>query len=1090
MASTDSVETRSSRPPRSSPAAGSSRISSSGSVIRERAIWTRLRSPSLRVPNVRSASRAGARARSSSVRRPRVVEVVVLLAPAADRRCTTRRPRRRAPARSRGIRSARAALVRPIRGRSSKTSTVPRTSPRIPATPARGVDLRARRPAAAWSCRRRWDRGRPSARPPRPSSRRRRAGSPRRAGRSRRRAREPGPWLPSGASLGRWLGRGGCRRRTQTYGTGPASVRRRRRDLAGREPPARLGALRAVVLRLVAAGRVSLDEARDAVVGGDAAHDVVGLPDRDGARAADPGARPAAGRAARPGPGWRCRCPATRSASPGPPRSTPRRSRRARRWCCHGADLGLVPDRAGAGVRVAVPAGRRATPGARTSSRPTPRCGRRCLGAADALADLDVARWRPEVADELMALRRPHRPRAAPPGTDAARAGASGQLATRCRRDRRAGARRTTAARSPPREADARRGRRSPARPRCETRAGGRLLVPLASGSLRRRPSTPGRRRHRRRRPKTLLITLTGHDRPGVTRRCSPPSPRSASQVLDIEQIVLRGRLVLGVLVTAPRRLEGAARPRSRRSADDLDMQVEVDKGHGDNDEPARGPQPRHRARAPRCAPTAVSAIAGRIADIGANIDRIERMARYPVTAIDLHVSGADPDRLRTAARRGGRARSSVDVAVQPANLLRHGMRLIVMDVDSTLVQGEVIEMLAEHAGCLDEVAAVTEAAMRGELDFEAVAARAGRPARGARRVGARRRLRRPRAHPRRPHPGAHAQAARLPLRDRLRRVHPGHRPARRRPRHRLRRGQRARGGRRPAHRPHRRAVVDRAGKAAARCAASPPRPGSPRGATVAIGDGANDLDMLAAAGLGIAFNAKPVVQQAADTTRERAVPRRDHVPARDHPRGGRGRRRRGRLRHPGPAARAAWSDVSLSRRGSRTRPPRQRGRSTGTSTSKTASAAVGNPPEQLRDRRPLALAVVEDVARYADGRVVPDVHARSRRPPARPRSACEHVVDAPVVEVLVGCRLDVGAGGAGHLGATSRASGPQWRRAAWSGAPSRAPGQPGADGGRRPACLLGSAAGRGRWGVRLGLGVPHHDQLSVTRHGGHCSTP
>ena len=43
----------------------------------------------------------------------------------------------------------------------------------------------------------------------------------------------------------------------------------------------------------------------------------------------------------------------------------------------------------------------------------------------------------------------------------------------------------------------------------------------------------------------------------------------------------------------------------------------------------------------------AIAAIAGRIADTGANIDRIERMARYPVTAIDLHVSGTDPDRLR-----------------------------------------------------------------------------------------------------------------------------------------------------------------------------------------------------------------------------------------------------------------------------------------------------------------------------------------------------------------------------------------------------------------------------------------------------------
>ena len=115
---------------------------------------------------------------------------------------------------------------------------------------------------------------------------------------------------------------------------------------------------------------------------------------------------------------------------------------------------------------------------------------------------------------------------------------------------------------------------------------------------------------------------------------------------------------------------------------------------------------------------SAMAAIVGRIADSGANIDRIERMARYPVTAIDLHVSGVEPEALR-AMLAVEAAAQSVDIAVQPANLLRRSMRLIVMDVDSTLIQGEVIEMLAEHAGYGNEVAEVTEAAMRGDLDFE-----------------------------------------------------------------------------------------------------------------------------------------------------------------------------------------------------------------------------------------------------------------------------------------------------------------------------------------------------------------------------------
>ena len=118
---------------------------------------------------------------------------------------------------------------------------------------------------------------------------------------------------------------------------------------------------------------------------------------------------------------------------------------------------------------------------------------------------------------------------------------------------------------------------------------------------------------------------------------------------------------------------------------------------------------------------------------------------------------------------------------MQPANLLRHGMRLVVMDVDSTLVQGEVIEMLAEHAGCLAEVAEVTEAAMRGELDFEQslrqrVALLEGLDASCLDDVYDGLVL-----TPGRADPGAHAEAARLPVRDRLRRVQPDHRPARRR---------------------------------------------------------------------------------------------------------------------------------------------------------------------------------------------------------------------------------------------------------------------------------------------------------------------
>jgi phosphoserine phosphatase len=376
----------------------------------------------------------------------------------------------------------------------------------------------------------------------------------------------------------------------------------------------------------------------------------------------------------------------------------------------------------------------------------------------------------------------------------------------------------------------------------------------------------------------TLLVTVTGRDRPGVTSALFTALGTAPVEVLDVEQVVIRGRLILGVLVSAPPE-RGAAAGAGARSAlvarieaavAGLGMEVEASyDAVGAGADAGAGVRARHLRShvtvlgAP-LRPAALAGIAGRVADIGANIDRIVRIARYPVTALELEVSGVPPESLQLILAAEAAAQG-VDVAVQRSGLHRRAKRLVVMDVDSTLVQGEVIEMLAEAAGCQMQVAAITAAAMRGELDFAGslrarVTLLAGLPEEAVEAVRRRVRLA----------PGARTLIRTLKRLDhRVAIVSGGFSQVTDALAAELGLDYSAAntleisGGRLTGHLLG--PVVDRAGKADAleRFAA---HAGIPLSQTVAIGDGANDLDMIARAGLGVAFNAKPVVRQAADT--------------------------------------------------------------------------------------------------------------------------------------------------------------------------------------------------------------------------------
>jgi phosphoserine phosphatase len=358
----------------------------------------------------------------------------------------------------------------------------------------------------------------------------------------------------------------------------------------------------------------------------------------------------------------------------------------------------------------------------------------------------------------------------------------------------------------------------------------------------------------------SLLVTVTGRDHPGVTAALMDVLDTHGATVEDVEQVVVHGRLLLGVVIAG----EGDG----FRVTQDLvqvakGLDVEVEFTPLDDAEPT--PQQRHHVvvlGAP-LPPAALAAVTRTLATCDANIERVTRLSSWPAQSFELVVSGGNTAELRSRLAAAA-VQQQVDVAVERASIYRRAKRLVVMDVDSTLVQGEVIEMLAAEAGCEAEVARVTAAAMAGELDFEeSLRARVklleGLPVEAVDRVRAAVRLT----------PGGRTLVRTLKrlgwsvgivsggftavtddLRTELGLDHA------------LANVLEVVDGRLTGQVVG--AVVDRAAKAAA-LRRFAEEEGLLAEQTVAIGDGANDLDMLAAAGLGIAFNAKQVVRDAAD---------------------------------------------------------------------------------------------------------------------------------------------------------------------------------------------------------------------------------
>ena len=371
---------------------------------------------------------------------------------------------------------------------------------------------------------------------------------------------------------------------------------------------------------------------------------------------------------------------------------------------------------------------------------------------------------------------------------------------------------------------------------------------------------------------RTLLITVSGIDAPGVTSAIFEALSASPVVVIDMEQLVVRGHLTLAIAVEidatvldadAPKLLDTVQKDvRSAAAARNMEVTTQPAASLIVDHSPEKFQviimgSPLH----PEC----ISIVTSTIAEHGGNLDRIHRIAHYPVTAIRFEGSGVSPSELRRPLAEVS-ARCHVDISVQDVALEARGQYLVVLDVDSTLIQEEVVDLLGDLAGVGEQVSEITRAAMNGELDFaQALKARvtllAGSPATLINEVQEKITLT----------PGARTLCRTL---NRL-----GYRIVL------------VSGGFTNVIEPIAKElgvsafrantleiidgqitgklvgpIIDREGKRQALIDFSHEF-NIPNRRTIAIGDGANDIDMISEAGLGVAFNAKLALRETADTT-------------------------------------------------------------------------------------------------------------------------------------------------------------------------------------------------------------------------------
>ena len=230
-----------------------------------------------------------------------------------------------------------------------------------------------------------------------------------------------------------------------------------------------------------------------------------------------------------------------------------------------------------------------------------------------------------------------------------------------------------------------------------------------------------------------ILIRITGKDRAGLTASVMDILARFDAQILDIGQADIHSSLSLGILIRISARSSGQVMKELLFKATELGVAIGFEPVKDDDYEDWVGRQGKNRyiltIIARSLSAKQIAAAARVISKHGLNIDSIKRLTgRQSLqqsnasvrSCIEFSIRGVpdNHDKLQAELMHIS-TEMGIDFSFQRDNMFRRMRRLICFDMDSTLVQTECINELAARAGVGEQVAAITESAMRGEIDFK-----------------------------------------------------------------------------------------------------------------------------------------------------------------------------------------------------------------------------------------------------------------------------------------------------------------------------------------------------------------------------------